>query len=77
MNNVEMDKKNISLFVEMLNDIADRVDGEKSDVFLDILVNVIFKVKNYHHQQAMVNGIAKMYDTEPPALKNDYDEDIF
>jgi hypothetical protein len=79
--------KNIVVFRKILEEIAFRSGSERGDVFLDILVDIIFRkdqtenLDNIPHQmevyfqQKRINLICKTYGVTPPLLSGN-DEEI-
>lgn len=69
--------KNAIAVKHMLELIAQRSGEDRANVFLDIIVSMVF-----HHQddiwiqQQNLNRIAEMYGIDPPTLKFGPNEDI-
>ena len=77
---MSVEVKNAATVKEMFEHIAARTGEDRGDVFLDILVDIIFHKgdKDIWFQQQSLNRIAEIYGTVAPTLltKSGREEDV-
>jgi hypothetical protein len=61
--------KNAIAVKHMLELIAQRSGEDRANVFLDIIVGMVFHQDDIWNQQQSLNRIAEIYGIDPPTLK--------